>query len=345
MRKMDVTIIIPVYNVAPYIEDCIKSVIHQTYLGSIECLIIDDCGTDDSMALVERLIASYNGPIAFRILRHDHNRGLSAARNTGTLQATGNYLYYLDSDDEITENCIEVLMKRANENPLLEMVQGNTLKWHSKKSRSSIQLKKIHHPYAATNTEVRKCFYNYQQMMFGVWNKLIRRDFVINNNLLCQKGIISEDYLWSFNLLKYLNCAYFESTITYHYRIRPNSIVFSSSRKIKAHSFKTIYHTILTHLTPMSEREELDFFSAKIGYAYVRYVKMEPEYNNIILLCRKLSKQNGCGMSSVAYSFFRTLGRFKNGWIILALFDRLKKPSIILRDICRLENSVVAKQG
>lgn len=63
---MDVSIIIPVYNVAPYIEDCLNSVMRQTYQGSMECLIIDDCGTDNSIAIAEQMIASYNGPIQFR---------------------------------------------------------------------------------------------------------------------------------------------------------------------------------------------------------------------------------------------------------------------------------------
>ena len=98
---MKLSIIIPVYHVAPYIEDCLRSVMRQTYQGAMECLIVDDCGTDDSMAIAERTIATYEGPIVFQVLHHERNRGLSAARNTGTLAAKGDYLYYLDSDDEI----------------------------------------------------------------------------------------------------------------------------------------------------------------------------------------------------------------------------------------------------
>ena len=71
---MDVSIIIPVYNVAPYIEDCLNSVMRQTYVGPMECILVDDCGTDDSMAVAERMITEYTGPIRFEILHHDHNR-------------------------------------------------------------------------------------------------------------------------------------------------------------------------------------------------------------------------------------------------------------------------------
>ncbi len=67
---MFVSIIIPVYNVAPYIENCLKSVMRQTYTGNMECLLVDDCGSDDSMAIAERMITAYTGAIRFKILYH-----------------------------------------------------------------------------------------------------------------------------------------------------------------------------------------------------------------------------------------------------------------------------------
>ena len=103
-----VSLIIPVYNVSEYIERCMHSVMAQTYTD-IECIIIDDCGTDDSMAKCEQMIREYEGPIKFLILHHEHNRGLSAARNTGIHQTIGKWFYFLDSDDEITPHCIEKL--------------------------------------------------------------------------------------------------------------------------------------------------------------------------------------------------------------------------------------------
>ena len=104
-----ISIIVPVYNVALYVESCIRSVIRQTYDGPMECIVVDDCGTDNSMDIVEKLVAEYDGPISFKVLHHEHNRGLSAARNTGMDEAKGDYLFFLDSDDELTEDCIEKL--------------------------------------------------------------------------------------------------------------------------------------------------------------------------------------------------------------------------------------------
>ncbi len=104
-----ISIIIPIYNVEDYISENLQSVMRQTYKGAIECILVDDCGTDKSIAVAEQLIAAYKGPIEFRILHHNHNRGLSAARNTGLDNAKGEFVYFLDSDDFIDENTIEVL--------------------------------------------------------------------------------------------------------------------------------------------------------------------------------------------------------------------------------------------
>ena len=104
-----VSIVIPVYNVEPYIEECLQSVMRQTYLGMMECILVDDCGTDNSMGIAEQLIEAYNGPIDFKVLHHEHNRGVSAARNTGIDAACGEYIFFLDSDDWISDDCIERL--------------------------------------------------------------------------------------------------------------------------------------------------------------------------------------------------------------------------------------------
>ena len=104
-----ISIIIPVYNVEQYIEECLQSVEKQTYQGEIECVLVDDCATDASIHIAQEFINKCNGRVTYRILHHDRNRGLSAARNTGLDNAKGDYIYFLDSDDYIDANAIEVL--------------------------------------------------------------------------------------------------------------------------------------------------------------------------------------------------------------------------------------------
>lgn len=113
-----ISIIIPVYQVSDYVERCIRSVMSQTFMG-IECIIVDDATEDDSIKKCQQLIEEYNENlegkerIIFKILRHEKNRGLSAARNTGTKAAIGEYIFYLDSDDEITLDCMDKMMLMA----------------------------------------------------------------------------------------------------------------------------------------------------------------------------------------------------------------------------------------
>ena len=111
MRLPFISIIIPVYQVEAFIEECVQSVAQQTYRGSIECIIIDDCGKDKTMDIVNHFLKFYSGPIKFRVIRHERNQGVSAARNTGINAAKGDYLMLIDDDDFITPNCIDTLVE------------------------------------------------------------------------------------------------------------------------------------------------------------------------------------------------------------------------------------------
>ncbi len=91
----------------------------------MECILVDDATPDNSMATVRECLKGYNGGIEFRFVGHKENRGLSAARNTGARNASGDYLYFLDSDDAITPDCIETLAGIAEAHPAVDVVQGN----------------------------------------------------------------------------------------------------------------------------------------------------------------------------------------------------------------------------
>ena len=99
------SIIIPIYNVEPYILECLQSVANQTIEDKLECILVDDCGTDNSVSVAEEFLKTYSGAIHFELLHHQKNGGLSAARNTGVRASHGEYLYFLDSDDTIIPRC------------------------------------------------------------------------------------------------------------------------------------------------------------------------------------------------------------------------------------------------
>ena len=304
----------------------------QTYTGSMECLIVDDCGTDDSIAIAERAIASYEGPIVFQILHHERNRGLSAARNTGTLAAKGDYLYYLDSDDEITEDCIALLMGKAEECPEAELVQGNHC-CHTLTGETVVLIKQYASTIAILNDEVRKCFY---RPNINVWNKLIKRDFLIDHQLFNKEGIIFEDLLWSFYLLKYLNKVCFVSTVTYHQKKRPHSITTGTDRATMAYHYVIVYHDILSNLTPGHEQEEFVFFAKRFCSVLLRFFRYDQGLEEVFQLCWDLCRQYGNGRLRFKLAVYRFLGSFKYGWVVISLWKRVKRPWMIFRDIKRI---------
>ena len=322
---MKVSIIIPVYNVAPYIADCLRSVMRQTYTGTMECLIVDDCGTDDCIAIAERMIADYKGPIRFRILRHKQNRGMSAARNTGTEAAIGEYLYYMDSDDEITEDCIERLMGKVAEYPDVEMVQGNACR-HLMGGGSVNLVKEVLVPSVESNEEARRCFYQFGQIYVNVWNKLLRRDLVMNNHILCKEGLLYEDCLWVFYLLRYLEKAAFVSEVTYHQKKRPNSITTGTDFKTKGLSWCVIYREILNDLTPEYEQEEFCYYGKRLCRFFLRYVHDVPEFEDIFRLCKDKCKIYGSRSLQLRLTVCSVLGPLRYGREIWNLICWLIHP-------------------
>lgn len=256
-KELLVSVIIPVYQVSAYIERCLLSVMNQTYTN-IECIIVDDCSPDDSIAKCERLIDGYEGPIKFRILHHEQNRGLSAVRNTGTEAATGEYIFYLDSDDHITLNCIERLIKEFEVDPNIEMVQGNN--WMISDG-SQNALFRLGQPIRITNNdESRKEFFQNRNIYISVWNRLLKKSFIEEHQLYCRESMAFEDLLWVYYLMRYLNKAYLCDKIThYYYCLRQGSILVEAKPEsvvCYAYSFNEIFNT----LTKGREQEELKGF-------------------------------------------------------------------------------------
>lgn len=251
MNQPSVSIIVPVFNVEPYVEDCIWSVMRQTYDGPMECIIVDDCGTDNSMAVVEKVIAEYNGPISFIILHHEHNRGLSAARNTGMDAATGDYLFFLDSDDEISKECLLLMMNQVFEHPNIELVQGLIVSVPDKAYYHMERYQDI--GYKEENMWIRHEFYKWRNSFpCQAWNKLIKTDFIRNNNLIFLDGIIHEDEHWMFLVVQKLNYYSVINTKTYIHYLRANSIIRTLPNNPQS-SIKSVSQ-ILLNLLPRIDR-------------------------------------------------------------------------------------------
>ena len=255
-----ISIIIPVYNVAEYIGECLQSVMRQTYQGEIECIIVDDCGTDNSIAVAERLIAEYKGPIAFRVLHHENNRGLSAARNTGTDAATGDYIYYLDSDDYISDDCIEKLYEPMK-NKDYDMVIGDyetfgdyivqSLLFEQKEE--IIGNENIFHELAEKQIPVIAC------------NKMYNLNFLKRNNIDFVEGQLHEDDLWTYKICLVASQIAIQKRVTYYYRQHATSIVYSDNIKLQQR-FLSVMETAEYILQHKPSIINMDYYRCSMTY-------------------------------------------------------------------------------
>ena len=233
---MKISIIIPIYNVELYIERCLQSVMAQTYQSPLECLLVDDCGTDKSMDVVERLLANYSGSILFKILRHKNNRGLSAARNTGMEAATGDYLFFLDSDDEIKDNCIEALAKPLKEETY-DIVVGDIQTIGDEKKKSFLSLK-LNDGEILRGKEIVETYRNKWNMM--AQNKLYRTAFIREQKLRFKEGLIHEDELWSLQVACLAKSLMAVKQFTYLYYIKESGIMSSRTKDRSAKMYMVI---------------------------------------------------------------------------------------------------------
>lgn len=223
---MDISIIVPVYNVEDFIERCVLSIIDQVYSDiKIECILVDDQSPDLSIEKARCLIEHYSGDITFRIIKHEHNMGLSSARNTGMKDAIGKYLYFLDSDDDIDKLCIQKLWDIVQKYPDTQMVMGN----YYDKRIGKDGINKLRIPQGIINNYQLLEMYFIGYIPVVAWNSLILRDVIVKNHLSFKQGLLHEDLLWSLQLFLHINFFYFVPEITLYYEFNSRSIMSCQS--------------------------------------------------------------------------------------------------------------------
>lgn len=262
---MKVSIIIPIYNVEKYIEECLQSVASQTAQDDVECILVNDCGTDNSVAIAEDFVRKYSGSIKFLILHHEHNRGLSAARNTGIIQAKGDYVFFLDSDDKLFPNSISDLLKVADKYPDAEMIQGGMT--------PGFELSKDYLPEYSNSREWIRRGLCTNKISDPACNKFVKRDFIVNNNLFFIAGYLQEDTLWNYQLQKCISSVAFCFETIYWYRYNPNGIMHGMSALREAKSFARLFNYVFNDLINCDKIEpyEIQFLvrNAKMVYGYI----------------------------------------------------------------------------
>lgn len=248
------SIIIPVYEVEQYIQKCIVSVMSQSFTKDVECILVNDCTKDNSIIIAKKLLDDYNGDINFQIVNRQNNGGLSAARNTGINEARGEYLYFLDSDDYITPDCIKVLAETALRFPEAQIVQAGaeaTTKGFEYLSLKSTKLKEYSEDKRYIKREMLMAHYPPT-----VWNKLIKRYWLLKHNLFFKEGLLHEDDYWNFFAAKHVTAYAICKQDTYLYNIRPGSITQApNERNIKSRLIST--YDFMDNIDDFCQKEQL----------------------------------------------------------------------------------------
>lgn len=220
-----VSVIIPVYNVEQYLPKCLDSVIGQTY-RELEIICVNDCSPDNSAEILQQYALK---DVRIKIINREKNGGLSAARNTGMSAATGEYIYFIDSDDWIDEDYLEKMVN-AIEKVNTDIVLNTNIIRAEENTAIPFEWKRYSKQfpegeYLSTETAI-----NCSQVM--IWAHLYKKSFLDEYNLRFPEGYIQEDEY--FQHISKIRCdkIFCFSGSAYYYRQRAQSIMGSRKSKV-----------------------------------------------------------------------------------------------------------------
>ncbi|MFI3296361.1 MAG: glycosyltransferase family 2 protein [bacterium] len=178
---MDISVIVPIWNVEEYIERCLRSLFEQTKTDDVEFILVNDCTPDDSMVVARRVIAEYPH-LTVRVFEHSENLKAFNTRQTGLDAAVGEYTIQIDADDWCESTMLEDLYAKAIETDAdivyCDLYFGDDL----------AECILCRQPYCETGYECIEFMLNKFKMLPVLWNKLIRRDLFLRHNIDIRKG-------------------------------------------------------------------------------------------------------------------------------------------------------------
>ena len=255
---MILSFIVPVYNVEPYLECCIKSIINQPG-NDFEVILVDDGSTDgcgaicDKYAQIDPRVSSY----------HKKNGGLSDARNYGIKCARGKYLAFVDADDFIGEKAIEVLTCILKEHRHLDVILMEGFKFYPDNKKYPLgDGYKSELIVGKTKSEVLEHLVALKKFPASACTKIVNRKFIEKNKLYFVSNLISEDVDWSLRVLLSANSFWYSSYQYYFYRQNRNG---SITHSVNSRRLLDLLSIIEYHTKP-SRSQYREYTSAFLAY-------------------------------------------------------------------------------
>lgn len=308
IKKPKVTVIIPVYNTGEYVEEAVRSIMNQTFF-ELEIIIINDGSTDNSLHVVNQLQNIDN-----RITIHSQeNKGLSAARNKGLSHATGDYIYFMDSDDILNQDALKTCFdKCSSEN--LDFVFFDAESF----SNDNISLSLSYNRKGKISTEVQtglqslNALINAFEYKSSVCLLFINRNYLNTLSLNFLPGIIHEDQLFTAKLFAQAQrVAYIPETYFYR-RFRPGSIM---TKQYTMFNVKN-YIIVVDHLRTFAASQNKDI--NKIIQKVIRYM-----FDPAIYMANTLKWNERLNIAKTCFIRYRKYISVKS-WLVL-LFPWLIK--------------------
>lgn len=228
-----ISIIIPVYNVKPYLDECLRSIVRQEY-ADFECILVDDGSTDGSGALCDQ----WAGKDTRIQVIHQPNGGVSSARNRGLAQAKGEYISFIDSDDWVENDYLSTMMQRAEREKVDLVVCGLTQEFKDKNSRNYIPRQSLTFELTSHHVE-HFVMLNEQHLLYGPVVKLYKNEIIQQHQILFDPQVsYGEDLLFNYQYLQYVRTIACIDRSLYHYRILDSGTL---SSKLRPDQFATDY--------------------------------------------------------------------------------------------------------
>ena len=221
-----VSIIVPAYNVANYIERCLLSLVQQSF-KNIEIIVIDD-GSED---MTSEIIDAFGSMDSRLVVIHQQNRGVSAARNKGIEISKGEYIAFVDSDDYVDEDFIFNLHKAITKYDC-DISAATIIR-----KRSKSQKYRVHYTeekiYTTLEEKIKCC--DIPRCCY-IWNKLYKKELIKDKPFIV--GAYFEDVLWTPSVLKAANKLVTVPDTSYYYWVNSNSIVKNNNSKKQNDNYK-----------------------------------------------------------------------------------------------------------
>ncbi len=224
-REIDLSIIVPIYNVEEYLRECLESI--YTLNLRKEIILVNDGSKDHSLEIAKEYQKKFWKET---VLISKENEGLSEARNDGLRRAKGKYVYFIDSDDYINTAVFEKIFIEILEEDI-EILHGNGVRYYSSEKQEALHNMSIDmdHKYFVGKEFLYK-MYQKDSYLEMIWLNIYKRQYLIENHFFFQKGIVYEDTLFSLPVFWKSESVKYVKDCFYYYRIRENSIMSGKRR-------------------------------------------------------------------------------------------------------------------